>query len=276
MSEERDCSGRNNNFFGKHHTQEARRKIGEHNWLRGTKNNPLHPMLGKKNKWGYHTEEYKQKMSLMNEGENNPNYGKHPSEETRKKMSVSHKGKNTWSKGRASKNKNKTYEEIYGMEGSIIQKQKLSLSQRGKHTERRGKKFDDFFGIEKSKIIRLKMSEIKVQNPIKSYNSRFKNGYYQSKSNGLVWYRSSYELAVMRYFDNDSIKWIYEGTQNRFYLQSTNKYFLNDFYLPDENKYIQVKGYPNSVDKFEMFKCEYPNLNIELWDEKILKNKGIL
>jgi hypothetical protein len=37
------------------------------------------------------TEEQKRKLSEINKGEKNPNFGKHPSEKTRKKMSIAHK-----------------------------------------------------------------------------------------------------------------------------------------------------------------------------------------
>ena len=57
-----NSSGKNNAFYGKHHTKEAKKKMSE----------------AKKGKYT---------------GVNNPNYGKHFSEESKRKMSESHKGK---------------------------------------------------------------------------------------------------------------------------------------------------------------------------------------
>ena len=54
--------GENNPFYGKHHTEESRKKMRENH--------------------------------ANNKGENNPNYGKHPSEETKQKLSKARKGKN--------------------------------------------------------------------------------------------------------------------------------------------------------------------------------------
>ena len=52
--------------------------------------------------------------------------------------------------------------------------------------------------------------------------------------------------------------------------------YINDFYLPKENRYIQVKGYMDKDDKYFAFLEEYPELNIELWNRDVLKEKGII
>ena len=48
-----------------------------------------HPLYGK-----HHSEETKRKMSIANSGENHYNYGKHLTEDTRKKMSIANSGEN--------------------------------------------------------------------------------------------------------------------------------------------------------------------------------------
>lgn len=81
--------GENNGMYGKHHTEEARNKQSEAK--KGKYVGENHPMYGK-----HHTEEARKKNSEAHKGENNPNYGKHFSEEIRKKMSETHKGKNAY------------------------------------------------------------------------------------------------------------------------------------------------------------------------------------
>ena len=66
-------SGKNNPFYGKHHSEETLIK------LRGENN----PMYGK-----HYSEEERQKMSERMKGKNNPFYGKHHSEETKQKISI--------------------------------------------------------------------------------------------------------------------------------------------------------------------------------------------
>lgn len=68
--------GKNHPKFGKHLSDETKRKIGE------------------KNKGKILSEETRQKISEKLKGENHPLYGKHHSEETRNKISESNKGKN--------------------------------------------------------------------------------------------------------------------------------------------------------------------------------------
>ena len=73
-----NCCGENHPMYGKHHTEETKRKIGEANKEKYKIKN--HPRCGK-----HHSDETKQKIS---EG----NKGKTISDETKKKMSEAHKG----------------------------------------------------------------------------------------------------------------------------------------------------------------------------------------
>ncbi|MGN0246521.1 MAG: NUMOD3 domain-containing DNA-binding protein [Lachnospiraceae bacterium] len=83
--------GENHPMYGKHHSEETRKKISESNkgLLSGDKN-PMfgirrtgkdHPMYGK-----HLSEETKKKLSNALSGENNPNYGKEFSDDTKLKM----------------------------------------------------------------------------------------------------------------------------------------------------------------------------------------------
>lgn len=100
-------SGVNNPMYGKHHSDETKRKISEANKgrvepdeLRKKKSemmsgegNPMYgvpsPMTGK-----HHTEEARQKIRDCQIGEKNSFYGKRHSEETKKKLSEANSGKN--------------------------------------------------------------------------------------------------------------------------------------------------------------------------------------
>ena len=80
-----DCSGENHYMFGKHHTEESKRKNRESNLGKPS------AFKGKK-----HTEETRKKMSENHydcSGEKNPMFGKHFSEETKRKMRVAKIGK---------------------------------------------------------------------------------------------------------------------------------------------------------------------------------------
>ena len=76
--------GRNNGMYGKHHSEESKKKMSEN---RDNKNNP-----------SYHSQEYRDKISKNNTGEGNPMYGRHHSEESKKKMSKNSKGKTSGEK----------------------------------------------------------------------------------------------------------------------------------------------------------------------------------
>ena len=76
--------GRNNGMYGKHHSEESKKKMSKN---RDNKNNP-----------SYHSQEYRDKISKANTGEGNPMYGRHHSEESKKKMSKNSKGKTSGEK----------------------------------------------------------------------------------------------------------------------------------------------------------------------------------
>ena len=79
-------SGENHPFYGKHHTEEAKRRISKAN-----KEN----MKGEKNpNYGKHlSEEAKENLRIKFTGSNNANYGKHLSEEHKQKLREANLGK---------------------------------------------------------------------------------------------------------------------------------------------------------------------------------------
>jgi group I intron endonuclease len=74
-------TGENHPMFGKHHTEETKKKISL------AHSGEKHCLFGK-----HIPEETKKKMSEAQKGERGNNFGKHPSEDTRKKMSLVHGG----------------------------------------------------------------------------------------------------------------------------------------------------------------------------------------
>lgn len=84
--------GEKNHFFGKHHSDESKRKNSESN--KGIQAGEKHPMFGK-----HHSEETRKKISKANKGKPSPNKGKSLSDETKRKMSKAKKGKPSHNKG---------------------------------------------------------------------------------------------------------------------------------------------------------------------------------
>lgn len=90
---------------------------------------------------------------------------------------------------------------------------------------------------------------------------------------------SSWEVKTAKYLDDCSFNWKYS---NEKYILSNNTTYTPDFHIYDENhklKYIiEVKGYFRESNrlKFKLFKKNYPDLKIYLWDKSILKFLKIL
>lgn len=273
----------------------------------------ISPMRGKTYEEIYGVEkaiEQRKKLSLSHTGlKSNKKdktfeqiYGIEKANELKKKNSLTLKNKyNTrelvcpvWMKEKGRIPWNKDKKGLYKQSEESNEKRRMKLLGRNK-----GKTLEERYGNERAKEIRFrcgngsrgsirgphsietrrKIATSNVESILKGKHIRSKwgkGGYYNSKNKGVVWFRSSWELKVMEYFDKNDIDWIYETSKNRFFLKSINKGYVNDFYLPNEDKYIQVKGYPDGLNKFYTFQMEYPDLKTELWDTKVLKEKEIL
>jgi len=270
-------------------TKEKLRKASVNQWKRQHEEGFVSEKKNKTLEEMYGIEGAKLHRQKLKDGhKKNPHVGWHHTLEAKEKNKIAHLGIPTGRKGI-------TWEQEYGIEKARKLRKRLHLVNLGKESSKKGKTNIEFYGEEKAKEIFEKNEHTFFKKGQKFYNngksmgygsigkipgfnvnSKYKTGQYNSKNNGHVWYRSSWELKVMKYFDNNNTEWIYETKKNRFYLSSIERYYINDFYLPKDNKYIQVKGYVVPDDKFYIFQKEYSDLNSELWDNKILKDKGIL
>ena len=82
----------NKNMFGKHHSEETKRKIAESHKGR-TLSEDTKRKISESHKGKKLSDETKKKLSESISGENHPLYGKHHSEETKQKMSAAKKGR---------------------------------------------------------------------------------------------------------------------------------------------------------------------------------------
>ena len=113
--------GEKNPFFGRHHTDETRKRMSENHWdMRGANN----PNYGKT-----FSPETKLKLSQSKSGENHPCYGKHLSEETKQKIGAANRGKHL-----SAETIIKISEAKKGKTASEETKRKLSELRKGKGT----------------------------------------------------------------------------------------------------------------------------------------------
>ena len=99
-----DMSGENNPMYGKKHSPETRKKMGENHKDTSGENNPFYgkthsletlKKISEANSGRKHTEEAKKKISEATSGENNPFYGKTHTEEVIKKIREANSGENS-------------------------------------------------------------------------------------------------------------------------------------------------------------------------------------
>jgi len=95
--------------------------------------------------------------------------------------------------------------------------------------------------------------------------------HYASPYQGMIWLRSSYELAYAKYLDSINKDWLYESC--RFDLDNTS--YAPDFYLIHDDRYIEVKGYmsPEAQEKIDKTISKY-GINLEVLFLKNLKELG--
>ena len=137
---------------------------------------------------------------------------------------------------------------------------------------------------------KIRSERAKEKNPFKNWpekhkdkdkhNKRHLSGWYfnQSKSK-YVWLRSSWEYGYAKYLDQNKIEWDVEVNN---YLLKDGRYYRPDFFIYKDNnllKIIEVKskwsnGALDRIDKFNLFREEYKEINAELITNELFKLVG--
>jgi hypothetical protein len=76
--------------------------------------------------------------------------------------------------------------------------------------------------------------------------------------------RSSWEIMFAEFLVELNLDWEYEP---RVFRLKNGRGYTPDFYIPSINKWVEIKGYWRDIEsreKFQMFKDEYPDCEIEL------------
>jgi hypothetical protein len=96
-----------------------------------------------------------------------------------------------------------------------------------------------------------------------------KGSYYNN-----IWMRSTWEIALAKWFDKQNIKWLYESKT----FDLGNCTYTPDFYLPETDTYVEVKGFwrDDAKKKFEEFKKIYCGEKIKVLGKQELKNLNII
>jgi hypothetical protein len=170
-------------------------------------------------------------------------------------------------KGKPSKSKGKTYEELYGAELAKIKKQKVSdgacrgeknhMYRSGKWGGKnekynahlaawKGKKFEEIFGHEKAKEIRKKLSvkSSGKNNPMYGKPSPVGSGNGWSGWYKNIYFRSILELSYLKHLIDSRISFEngeYKKYQIPYKAFGVDRTYSPDFYLVETDEYIDVK-----------------------------------
>jgi hypothetical protein len=175
-----------------------------------------------------------EKTSEAKLGKNHPMFGKHHSKKTKMKSSKSNK--KYW--------KNHKFP-LQDTHCSKSTKTKMSKARKGTHP---------------SLITREKQSKSaikRLQNPDWHYKTKF-NFFRKDLGHRC---RSKFEANYCRIQKYLGTPYTYEP---KAFLLSNGKHYLPDIYLPEFDAYIELKGFMDikAKEKIEMFKKEYPNINL--------------
>ena len=91
-------------------------------------------------------------------------------------------------------------------------------------------------------------------------------------------FRSSWEVNFAKWLDLSNIKWEYESKQFEFIFKNNKTTYTPDFYLPEFDCYIEIKGwFPKKAKRrLKIFQKLFKELNFRIFNQKILKNIGIV
>lgn len=153
---------------------------------------------------------------------------------------------------------------------------------RSKSESKKGDK-NNMYGKDHTKETRGKMSSA-YNAEVRDINEQFGRGNPEKVETPLqdvVTVRSSWEGAVCRYFNDKSIKYLYEPKRIELVIDGVNTTYTPDFivYLDDDlnsKYYLEVKGLWNDVAKKKVRFAIEAGYNIIVWEGKDLIEKGIL
>lgn len=175
---------------------------------------------------------------------------------------------------RASGNKGKTFDEIFGREVASQLKANLSVTHTGKkHSAetirkmsktRKGRKFSLSHrnSISKSRKKGLLDGTIVI-----SSRAGCGKGGYKKDIGHYV--RSTYEHYFAQQLQRNKTEYFYEHKRFSLLVENKQATFIPDFYLIEEKKWIEIKNTYNAQDekflkKLAAFRIAYPNENIEV------------
>lgn len=103
-----------------------------------------------------------------------------------------------------------------------------------------------------------------------------KGCWYNCKQGSSYFMRSTWEVKYAIYLDSIFEKWFYEYKKFEIIVDGIESTYTPDFYLPDKELFIEIKGYwrKDAKKKYKVFKETYPNIKINIYGKKELKQLG--
>lgn len=100
------------------------------------------------------------------------------------------------------------------------------------------------FDIESRSLSNSALLAVEKERSTLRTNKTFTNIYHTSWFGEVFFLRSSYELAVAKYFDSNQTKYQVEALRIKYFDITENKYriAIPDFYLPETNTIVEVKS----------------------------------
>jgi len=85
--------------------------------------------------------------------------------------------------------------------------------------------------------------------------------------------QGSFEVKVVEKLNNEKTNYVWQVP----FTLSTNKVYICDIFLPDINLFVEIKGrwFDDAKEKFELWRKEFPDLNVQIWDRPFLRTIGI-
>lgn len=158
-----------------------------------------------------------------------------------------------WKNGHPKGNKNgkslkgKTFEEIYGTVGAILQKQKIA---------------DTLAGVRIYDQLTDEQKAAHSEKARKNINKRYEAGWmpragrckkikYYSPIAGFVSLDGTWELTAAQYFDKMGYTWERNTKRFKYLDNEKERYYTPDFWVEELNSYIEVKVHETDLDRLK-------------------------